>query len=82
MWNYELDPAFQRFVAREPRIRGIETTTKFDFAPTSGAKGAHDLDPKKLTEELDAAKAAYEAQADAPALVKGAGGQVRNAIID
>ena len=75
MWNYELDPAFQRFVAREPRIKNLETTKIFDFVPSATAKGEHDLDPAKLTKELDDAKKAYEALADGPALVKGAGGQ-------
>eukprot|EP01043_Picozoa_sp_COSAG02_P028951 COSAG02_NODE_1781_length_10947_cov_54.689159_8_plen_1824_part_00 len=75
MWNYELDPSFQRFVAREPRIRNIETMKTFDFVKSPAAKGEHDLDPAKLAQELDKAKAEYEALADGPALVKGAGGQ-------
>ena len=75
MWNYELDGAFQRFVARDPRLLNIEQATKFDFVPSAAAKGAHDLDPKQLTEELTKLKAEYEALSDGPPLVKGAGGQ-------
>ena len=62
-------------MAREPRIRSIEAAKVFDFVKSPAAAGAHDLDPAKLEQELDKAKAAYEALADGPALVKGAGGQ-------